>query len=95
MHWHRDTFSLPAGAVHLAATRITPHQAFRWGETVYGFQFHVEVDRTLAAGWAPYLPAGVTLDGAGLAEVETVGRRVLRRFVAQAGLSVSVAEAGP
>jgi GMP synthase-like glutamine amidotransferase len=81
VHWHRDTFSLPDGAVHLAATRVFPHQAFRWGTAVYGLQFHVEVDRSLADGWKPYLPAGVRLDGPGLARVETVGRRVLRRFV--------------
>ena len=31
VHWHQDTFSLPAGAVHLAATARYPHQAFRWG----------------------------------------------------------------
>ncbi len=84
VHWHSDTFSLPVGAVHLAATRVTPHQAFRWGATVYGLQFHVEVDRTLAAAWLPDLPAGVTLGDAGLAEVEAVGRRVLRRFVERA-----------
>ncbi len=84
VHWHSDTFSLPAAAVHLAATRVTPHQAFRWGATVYGLQFHVEVDRALAAAWLPHLPAGVTLGHAGLSEVEAVGRRVLRRFVALA-----------
>ncbi len=86
VHWHGDTFSLPAEAVHLAATRITPNQAFRWGTTVYGFQFHVEVDRALAAAWGPQLPTGVTLDAHGVAEVEAVGRRVLRRFVDQARL---------
>jgi GMP synthase (glutamine-hydrolysing) len=87
VHWHSDTFSLPVGAVHLAATRTTPHQAFRWGASVYGLQFHVEVDRGLAAAWGPHLPAGVTLDGPGLAEVEAVGRRVIRRFVEQAQIS--------
>jgi GMP synthase-like glutamine amidotransferase len=80
VHWHHDTFSMPAGAVHLAATRISPHQAFRWGEKVYGLQFHVEVDAALAASWKPHLPAGVTLEGPRLAHVETVGRRLLRRF---------------
>jgi len=80
VHSHRDTFSIPAGAVHLAATRVFPHQAFRWGTGVYGLQFHVEVDRSLVDGWKPFLPTGVRLDGPGLARVETVGRRVLRRF---------------
>jgi GMP synthase-like glutamine amidotransferase len=84
VHWHRDTFSLPDGAVHLAASPRFPHQAFRWGDRAYGLQFHVEVDRALAAGWEPYLPPGVTLSRSGLAQVETVGRRLLRRFVQRA-----------
>ena len=84
VHWHQDTFSMPAGAVHLAATPAFPHQAFRWGRSAYGLQFHVEVDRRLAEAWRAHLPAGVTLDGPRLAEVETVGRRLLRRFVESA-----------
>ncbi len=84
VHWHQDTFSLPTGATHLAGTRAFPHQAFRWGDRVYALQFHVEVDRALAAGWAPHLPGAVSLDGHRLAAVETVGRRLLRRFVDRA-----------
>ncbi len=84
VHWHRDTFSLPDGAVHLAASQRFPHQAFRWGDRAYGLQFHVEVDRALATGWAPYLPPGVTLSRSGVAQVETVGRRLLQRFVQRA-----------
>ena len=85
VHWHHDTFSIPAGAAHLAASRAYPHQAFRWGEVVYGLQFHVEVDRALAAAWTPHLPEGVSLDGPELAQVEAVGRRFLGRFVERAG----------
>ena len=84
VHWHQDTFSLPDGAVHLAASRLFPNQAFRWGDRAYGLQFHVEVDRTLAEGWQPYLPEGITLGPTELAEVETVGRRLLQRFVQRA-----------
>src|ERR1700693_4275512 len=39
-HWHTDTFTLPQGAVHLAASAMTLHQAFRIGRAVYGIQFH-------------------------------------------------------
>lgn len=81
VHWHQDTFSIPDGAAHLAATRAFPHQAFRWGHRVYGLQFHVEVSRELAAAWRPHLPEGVELNVARLSEVETVGRRLLRRLV--------------
>jgi GMP synthase-like glutamine amidotransferase len=82
VHWHQDTFSLPPDAVHLAATRPCPHQAFRSGDRAYGLQFHVEVDRGLAASWAPLLPCGVTLDDSHLTQVETVGRRLVTRFLA-------------
>lgn len=81
VHWHRDTFTLPDGAVHLAATRAYPHQAFRVGARAYGLQFHVEVDETLAEAWRPILPAGVDLPPADVARVSAVGRRVLGRFV--------------
>jgi GMP synthase-like glutamine amidotransferase len=81
VHWHQDTFTLPEGAVHLAGTRAFPHQAFRRGDRTYGFQFHVEVDRALAAGWMAHLPPGVELGASTLARVESVGRRVLGRFV--------------
>ena len=81
VHWHRGTFTLPDGAVHLAATRTFPHQAFRLGTLAYGFQFHVEVDAELAGSWRPLLPDGVVLDADDVARVEAVGRRVLRRFV--------------
>jgi GMP synthase (glutamine-hydrolysing) len=84
VHWHRDTFALPDGAAHLAATRAFPHQAFRWGDRVYGLQFHIEVDRRLADAWVPRLPEGAVLDPSHVARVEAVGRRLLRRFVAVA-----------
>jgi GMP synthase (glutamine-hydrolysing) len=42
LHWHGDTFDLPAGAAHLAATEKTPHQAFAIGRHALGLQFHIE-----------------------------------------------------
>jgi GMP synthase (glutamine-hydrolysing) len=84
VHWHQDTFAIPDGAVHLAASPRFPNQAFRWGDRAYGLQFHVEVDGALASAWEAFLPDGVTLDPRQLAEVETVGHRILRRFVQRA-----------
>lgn len=81
MHWHQDTFTLPPGAVHLAATDLYPHQAFRAGHRAYGLQFHIEADETLAENWAPHLPAGIRLDESGRAAIAANGRQVLARFL--------------
>lgn len=81
VHWHQDTFTLPDGAIHLAATHRYPRQAFRVGTRAYGFQFHVEVDGPLADGWRPLLPEGVTLPEVDVARIDNAGRRILRRFV--------------
>ncbi|ODR99851.1 glutamine amidotransferase [Methyloceanibacter methanicus] len=43
LHWHGDIFDLPAGATRLAATDITPTQAFSFGPNVLALQFHVEL----------------------------------------------------
>ena len=42
-HWHGDIFALPRGAVSLASSDMTRHQAFRYGKNAYGFLFHMEV----------------------------------------------------
>jgi len=82
LHWHGDTFDILGGATRLAASDHYPNQAFRYGNLVYGLQYHLEVDDAMAEAWAPDLPAGVVLGADGRRRVEAVGRRVLGRFVA-------------
>ena len=62
-HWHGDAFTLPEGAVPLAATALTPLQAFRAGRRAWGIQFHLETDEQvllamLAGGSADLREAG-------------------------------------
>jgi len=52
LQWHGDTFDLPEGSVRLAGSGACPNQAFRFGETAYGVQFHLEVSPELAREWA-------------------------------------------
>jgi GMP synthase (glutamine-hydrolysing) len=51
LHWHGDTFDLPAGAVRLASTALCENQAFAMGPAVIGFQFHPEWDGRGIESW--------------------------------------------
>jgi GMP synthase (glutamine-hydrolysing) len=51
LHWHGDTFDLPAGAQWLASSADTPHQAFRVGRHALALQFHLEVDPGRIEQW--------------------------------------------
>ena len=46
-HWHGDIFPLPEGAVPLARSTQTEHQAFRYGRNAYGFLFHMEMTEAI------------------------------------------------
>lgn len=49
-HWHGDVFDVPEGAVSLARSDQTDHQAFRYGDRAYGVLFHLEVTPK-TVGW--------------------------------------------
>lgn len=50
-HWHGDTFDLPSQSVRLASSAIYPNQAFRYGQAVYGLQFHIEMTKPMVDEW--------------------------------------------
>ncbi len=50
LHWHGDVFDLPDGAVPLASSERTEHQAFRYG-SAWGLLFHAEADAALVEAW--------------------------------------------
>jgi GMP synthase-like glutamine amidotransferase len=98
--WHGDTFDLPAGAVHLATSPLCRHQAFRYGPSAYGLQFHAEMTAALVDDWLGEagnereLAELATIDPAAiraqtphcLPRMETLGRQILQRFAAMCRL---------
>ncbi|MBF0567189.1 MAG: type 1 glutamine amidotransferase [Nitrospirae bacterium] len=50
-HWHYETFDIPGGAKRLASSPLYPNQAFKYGDDVYAFQFHIEVTKEMICDW--------------------------------------------
>jgi GMP synthase (glutamine-hydrolysing) len=95
LHWHGDIFDLPDGATRLASTPLTPNQAFLWGDSALGLQFHVEatargmerwfIGHAAEIGQAGLSVAGLRADTARHApRMETLGPACLARFLAAA-----------
>jgi GMP synthase (glutamine-hydrolysing) len=51
LHWHGETFDLPAGAIRLAASDKYTNQAFSYGQHVLALQFHIEVTEKGLENW--------------------------------------------
>jgi len=49
--WHEDTFELPQGSKLIVTSPSIPHQVFRYGEKIYGLQFHLEVTEEMIYEW--------------------------------------------
>jgi GMP synthase (glutamine-hydrolysing) len=91
-HWHGDVYDLPQGAVWLAASELTPCQAFRYGKKAYGFLFHMEVTEKIITNmvkeFSGELDAENLTTGSIIAKtknylpkLQTIGGRVFRRWV--------------
>jgi GMP synthase-like glutamine amidotransferase len=73
-HWHGETFDLPAGSRRLARSEACENQAFVYADSVYGLQYHWEVQpdgigrllencaEDLSAG-GPYVQSAETIAG--------------------------------
>lgn len=51
LHWHGDTFDLPAGADRLASTAAYENQAFSVGSRILALQFHLEATAARFEHW--------------------------------------------
>lgn len=76
LHWHGDTFDLPDGAVHLASSDLCENQAFLFGASALGLQFHLEISAQALESW--FVGHAVEIGGAGLslAQLRNDSRRL-------------------
>lgn len=84
--WHNDSFTVPPGALHLAASVACSGQAFRY-RNAWGLQFHPEVDRGIVAAWSATVdPQGgyAATFAAGEAAHRALAQRLLENFLAAA-----------
>ena len=51
LHWHGDSFDLPAGARRLASNAHYENQAFAYGRNALALQFHLEADPRQLEEW--------------------------------------------
>jgi GMP synthase (glutamine-hydrolysing) len=77
LHWHGDTFDLPAAAELLAGTSAYCNQAFRLGDALLALQFHPEMgEDPRFAEWledADYIAAAGTTPAALAADHDRLG----------------------
>ena len=53
-HWHGEGFEVPAGAELLVKGEIFPNQAYRYGDSAYGVQFHPEMQEHILRIWVEH-----------------------------------------
>jgi GMP synthase-like glutamine amidotransferase len=85
--WHNDSFEIPARAICLASSANCAQQAFRYGYSQYGLQFHPEVTRDIVTSW---IESSAMVDDATTIledfirneeEYSTVSRKLLGNFL--------------
>lgn len=84
LHWHGDTFDLPAGAVRLASNDHYANQAYSHGTNALALQFHIEADPARLDLW--YVGHAAELSAAGLSipDLRAAGRVMATRATDQA-----------
>lgn len=84
--FHREGFSLPSGAEHLATADAYPNQAFRYGENAWGVQFHAELTQAMMQRWVVRGAHRFELPGAQIGRDHLHGRlhhdHAVRRWLA-------------
>jgi GMP synthase (glutamine-hydrolysing) len=74
LHWHGDTFDLPAGTTLLASSGVTKNQAFSIGASL-ALQFHTEVEGGSIERWLVGHAVELARDGVDVGRVRSDSTR--------------------
>ncbi|MDO8962019.1 MAG: type 1 glutamine amidotransferase [Methylophilus sp.] len=90
-HWHGETFTLPAGAIHLLASEHCTNQAYALGKHL-GFQCHIEMTEEMVKVWCDTGRSEVesAITSAGVQPVDEIQRALPERVYALNTLAHSV-----
>jgi GMP synthase (glutamine-hydrolysing) len=87
---HRQAvLTLPTDVTHLASSAMAAHQAFRYGEQVWGLQFHPEFDPDVTRAYVRYAKAALIEEGQDAAAIEAnvqptpIGPKIMQRFASR------------
>jgi GMP synthase (glutamine-hydrolysing) len=61
--FHQDTFDTPSGCVPLAKSDLYPNQAFRYQDSVWAIQFHLDMDEQVIRDCSTSLAQGLKNSG--------------------------------
>lgn len=73
-HFHHEGFDLPSGATLLAEGEVFPNQAFSYGPTAFGIQFHIELTTAMVGRWTRRMSERAKQPGAQDAAEHFAGR---------------------
>lgn len=82
----QSVVELPPGAVHLAASALEPHHAFRIGDSIWGVQFHPEFSDDIMRAYIDLLDERMAREGLDVGAIRAAVRpapasnAILRRF---------------
>lgn len=81
LHWHGETFDLPAGCETLGSTPGYANQAFAYGERVLALQFHAECTARGLESW--YLGHAAEIEQVGVSIAELRQQAVVHAATAE------------